>query len=269
MLLSVKVNYKTCNYWLVVSTMNTATIITLIALGIMLVDACPTSIIGTCCKVKNNGFKFSNMPLKSRVYNITNFCGDCELTAEGYCDADTDGGGWLVVQRRQDGSVDFNRGWTDYEEGFGSLTGEFWYGLRPLHCLTNQGQWQLRIDLTFTNGTKSYLSYSKFSVGPANSQYQLRISGFTGITTDPFDSGHSLDGMKFTTKDRDNDKDENKNCAKDRDGGNAGGWWHNACTYIHANRQYKHQYTIYLNGKWHLLIFMEIKIKPTTCNACQ
>ena len=152
--------------------MTTVTIITLIALGIMLVDACPivSSVNGSCCELKNNGFKFSNMPLKSRVYNITNFCGDCQLTAEGYCDGDTDGGGWLVVQRRQDGSVDFNRGWTDYEEGFGSLNGEFWYGLHPLHCLTNQGQWQLRIDFTFTNGTKSYLSYNKFSVGPANSQ---------------------------------------------------------------------------------------------------
>ena len=167
--------------------MNIATIIALIALGIMLVDACPivSSVNGSCCEVKSNGFKFSTS-LKSRVYNITNFCGDCEAVAEGYCDAITDGGGWLVVQRRQDGSLDFNRGWTDYEEGFGSLTGEFWYGLRPLNCLTNQGQWQLRIDFTFTNGTKSYLSYNKFSVGPANSQYQLNILGFTGITTDPF-----------------------------------------------------------------------------------
>ena len=123
-------------YWLDLYTMNTATIITLIALGIMLVDACPivTSVYGSCCEVKSNEFKFSTS-LKSRVYNITNFCGDYQLTAEGYCDAVTDGGGWLVVQRRQDGSVDFNRGWTDYEEGFGSLTGKFWYGLRPLHCL--------------------------------------------------------------------------------------------------------------------------------------
>ena len=117
----------------------------------MLVDACPivTSINGSCCEVKSNEFKFSTTPLKSRVYNITNFCGDCELSAEGYCDAVSDGGGWLVVQRRKDGSVDFNRGWVEYEEGFGSLTGELWYGLQPLHCLTNQGQWQLRIDFTF------------------------------------------------------------------------------------------------------------------------
>ena len=248
--------------------MNTATIITLIALGIMLVDACPIviSINGSCCEVKSNAFKFSTRPLKSRVYNITNFCGNCEVSAEGYCDAVADGGGWLVVQRRQDGSVDFNRGWVEYEEGFGSLTGELWYGLRPLHCLTNQGQWQLHIDFTFTNGTKSYLSYKNFSVGPSNSQYQLSISGFTGVTTDPIDSGHSLNGMKFTTKDRDNDK-YGGNCAVSGEGNNAGGWWHRICSHIHVNHQYKSIYSIYLNGAWHSLPFIEMKIKPITCNV--
>ena len=37
-----------------------------------------------------------------------------------------------MIQRGQDGSVNFNRGWGEYEDGFGKLTGEFWYGLRAL-----------------------------------------------------------------------------------------------------------------------------------------
>ena len=50
-------------------------------------------------------------------------------------------------------------------------------------------------------------------MGPANSQYQLNISGFTGIATDPF-AVHPLDGMKFTTKDRSRDNDKYRyNCA--------------------------------------------------------
>ena len=234
-----------------------------------MVDACPvvTSINGSCCEVKSNGFKFSTTPLKSHVYNITNFCGDCKEVAEGYCDAISDGGGWLVIQRRQDGSVNFNRDWVEYEEGFGSLTGEFWYGLRPLHCLTNQGQWKLRIDFTFSNGTKSYMSYNYFAVGPANSQYQLSISGFTGITiTDPF-SSYDINGMKFTTKDRDNDKCSINvdNCALNKNGGKAGGWWYKCCSYINPNHQYNHKYSIALYSTWYSLPFIEMKIKPYKC----
>ena len=64
-----------------------------------------------------------------------------------YCDMETDGGGWIVFQRRQDGSVDFNRTWADYQTGFGDLKNEFWFGNDILRDLTGSGQWQLRVDL--------------------------------------------------------------------------------------------------------------------------
>ena len=136
--------------------------------------------------------------------------------------------------------------------------------MRPLHCLTNQGQWKLRIDFTLTNGTKSYLSYNNFAVGPANSQYQLNISGFTGITDDPFTT-YPLSGMKFTTKDKDNDLHSGGNCATDYDGKNAGGWWHRSCSHIHPNHQYQSSYTIVLYNKWYPVSFIEMKIKPYNC----
>ena len=37
-----------------------------------------------------------------------------------------------VIQRKQNGKTDFNRGWKDYEDGFGSLDNEFWLGLYKL-----------------------------------------------------------------------------------------------------------------------------------------
>ena len=163
---------------------------------------CCNIVSGNCCKIKADKFKLSTRySIASGIYNITIFCGNCKHVAEAYCSSNSGGGGWLVVQRRQDGSVDFNRDWVDYEDGFGSLTGEFWYGLRPLHCLTNQGQWELRIDFTLTDETKGYLSYSSFKIGPASTNYTLSISGFKGTTSSDPCSDHQLNGMAFTTKD--------------------------------------------------------------------
>ena len=156
--------------------------------------------------------------------------------------------------------------------GFGSLTGEFWFGLNALHCLTSQGQWELRIDLKLTNGTIIYLPYKKFAVGPASEQYPLTISGFTGYTTDPFyshmaptSSGAALNTMKFTKRDRNNDHLAGAHCSIPADSGRSGGWWYNKCARIHPNGQYNHKQVIDLNGQWYTLLFIEIKIRPKSC----
>ena len=116
-----------------------------------------------------------------------------------------------------------------------------------------------------SNKTKGYLSYHHFRVGPASDNYQLSISGFTGNTTDPI-APRGLNGMKFTTRDRDNDKWNGYNCAVHNNVGHAGGWWYNHCYQINPNHQYNNRYLVYLNGQWYSLPFIEIKIRPVNCN---
>ncbi|XP_027720742.1 ficolin-3 isoform X2 [Vombatus ursinus] len=64
-----------------------------------------------------------------------------------FCDMASAEGGWLVFQRRQDGSVDFYRPWASYKAGFGSKESEFWLGNENLYQLTCEGD-----SLTYHSG---------------------------------------------------------------------------------------------------------------------
>ena len=244
------------------STMTITTLILLLATGIVAVTLVNGSSIKNCCNVATKHYYFSIDRKPSTVYTIVDLCGQ-GATVQGYCDTITDGGGWLVVQRRQDGSVDFNRFWWEYEMGFGSLTGEYWYGLRALHCLTGQGGWEMRMDIKLANGTNIFLQYEQFKVASAKDKYKLTVGGFQGTTTDPM-ANHN--GMNFTTKDSDNDP-WSSNCAVDNLSKTpTGGWWYKYCAHVQLNTLYKHKYAIVLNNEWHTLPFIEIKIRPHNCN---
>ena len=244
--------------------MTITTLILLLATGIVAVTAeCQkdNAPIKSCCCLGFNTTVFNKR--KSGVYTMMNFCGVKCYDAEVYCDTSNGGGGWLVVQRRQDGSVDFNRGWGEYEDGFGKLTIEFWYGLRALHCLTGQGGWEMRMDIKLVNGTNIILQYEQFKVASAKDKYKLTVGGFQGTTTDPMANNN---GMNFTTKDNDNDK-YGGNCAlfyglKKP----IGGWWYKSCSHIAPNIIYNHMHGMYLNGQWHTLPYIEIKLRPHKCN---
>ena len=254
------------------SIMTITTLMLLLATGILavtLVDgqqAQNNRLINNCCQLGYGRFTFSRKTKPSGLYVIPNYCKDDHMEAEAYCDTSNGGGGWLVVQRRQDGSVDFNRTWLEYEDGFGKLTGEFWYGLRALHCLTGQGGWEMRMDIKLANGTNIFLQYEQFKVASAKDKYKLTVGGFQGITTDPM-AYHN--GMYFTAKDNDNDKKSTENCALLTGPIEPhGGWWYNDCSQINPNIYYNHRYFIYLNNEWitKAPTFSEIKIRPHNCN---
>ena len=246
--------------------MTITTLILLLATGIVAVTAVDNQInenklITSCCELSSFNFTFARGTDTPGVYLLNNFCGYNRIKAAAYCDTSNGGGGWLVVQRRQDESVDFNRTWLEYEDGFGKLTGEFWYGLTALHCLTGQGGWEMRMDIKLANGTNIFLQYEQFKVASAKDKYKLTVGGFQGTTTDPV-AHHN--GMYFTTKDNDN---SGANCAL-ADGleDPIGGWWYESCWYIAPNIIYNHEDGMYLNSQRHTLPYIEIKLRPHKCN---
>ena len=156
---------------------------------------------------------------------------------------ESDGGGWTVFQRRQDGSVDFYRNWTDYENGFGNLTGEFWLGLSKIHRLTQERSNTLRVDLGDFDGNTAYAKYSTFSVGNSITEYTLTVGGYSGtagdaLITDPhYGSAHNHSGMRFSTRDNDNDNEVGGgHCAQYW----RSAWWFNNCMQSNLNAPYSH-----------------------------
>ncbi|VDI48825.1 Hypothetical predicted protein [Mytilus galloprovincialis] len=154
-----------------------------------------------------------------------------------FCDMETDDGGWTVIQKRFDGTVSFDRFWSNYKTGFGDITGEHWLGNDYLHYITDQGPYKVRFDFEDYSGNTAYAIYNRFSVGDEGTNYLLSISGYHGTAGDSMidAASQSLNGMKFSTRDKDNDIDyRNDNCAVRK----KSGWWHASCTYSNINGIY-------------------------------
>jgi ficolin len=160
---------------------------------------------------------------------------------------ETDGGGWVVFQRRMNGAVNFYRPWANYLKGFGDLNGEFWLGLHSIHRLTLAANTTLRVDLADFEGGKRYANYSTFRVLDSSRKYTLIIGGYSG------DAGDSMawqNGMNFTTFDEDNDRHSSINCAITF----KGAWWYNHCHHSNLNGRYlSGHYTSSADGVswWH------------------
>ncbi|KAM8933681.1 angiopoietin-related protein 2 [Pelodytes ibericus] len=148
-----------------------------------------------------------------------------------WCDQRHDPGGWTIIHRRLDGSVNFFRNWETYKQGFGNIDGEYWLGLENIYWLTNQANYKLLITLEDWSGRKVFAEYASFRLEPESEFYKLRLGRYNGNAGDSF-TWHN--GKQFTTLDRDHDV-YSGNCAHYQ----KGGWWYNACA--HSN----------LNGVWY------------------
>ncbi|XP_025102349.1 uncharacterized protein LOC112568967 [Pomacea canaliculata] len=198
---------------------------------------------------------------KSGVYSIE--LPETREKLRVWCDMDSGNGGWLVFQRRRDGSVDFYRNWTQYEQGFGDISGDFWLGLSRLHTLTKGRPTRLRVDLGEKNGHRHYAEYTTFRVDGPETNYRLTVSGYSG------DAGDSLEyhnNKSFTTYDRDNDE-VYFNCAAN----NHGAWWYKECHKSNLNGRYKADGGYdgldgirwrHTHDDWRSFTFSEMKVQP-------
>ncbi|KXJ29924.1 Ficolin-1 [Exaiptasia diaphana] len=173
----------------------------------------------------------------------------------------TSGGGWTVIQKRLDGSVDFFRDWAGYKKGFGNKSGEYWLGLDAIHDMTSQGSYRLRFDLEDFDGNKRYAEYDSFIVAGESDNYTLTAGAYSG------NAGDSLawqKNMEFTTKDRDNDLRSYANCAQEY----TGAWWYNDChtsnlNGLYNNTEYGKGVIWYaFRGVYYSMKRAEMKIRP-------
>ncbi|XP_045187758.2 fibrinogen-like protein 1 isoform X2 [Mercenaria mercenaria] len=169
---------------------------------------------------KDCGEIYSTGTKTDGVYTISP---DKKCSFSVYCDMTN--GGWTLIQRKADASVDFNRPWTDYVAGFGNLTGSHWLGLEKIHRMTKDGS-RIYFEIGNYDGSRDHVSYEGFAVQGKATAYTMNVDrfGYEGTIKELF-SRHN--NQKFSTYDRDNDDHSTTDCVGERNGA---GWWYHKCS---------------------------------------
>ncbi|KFO07077.1 Angiopoietin-related protein 4, partial [Balearica regulorum gibbericeps] len=188
-----------------------------------------------------------------------------------YCDMTIEGG-WTVIQRRTDGSVDFDQLWDAYKNGFGDLRGDFWLGLEKIHHLVQEGRYNLLIELEDWEGNSQVVQFV-FSLGDESTAYTLNLLGpLSGELENAIGDFRQL---PFSTRDRDHDLKADTNCAKHL----SGGWWFSTCGHANLNGKYfrsiprqRHErkqgiFWKTWKGRYYPLKSTTMKIQPTALEA--
>nr|XP_050029116.2 techylectin-5A-like [Dermacentor andersoni] len=143
-----------------------------------------------------------------------------------YCDMQTDGGGWTVIQKRGqygNNAFYFYRNWTQYANGFGDPAKEYWIGNQALHTLTSgEKAMALRVFLGNATNQGTWIDYESVRVADENEFFAVKIGKFLGPKG--WDALSFAHNMKFSTFEEDNDNSPD-NCAFKY----KGAWWYSKC----------------------------------------
>ena len=150
------------------------------------------------------------------------------------CEMTIDGGGWTVIQRRNDDSTDFYRDWQAYQTGFGAMDGSFWLGLEKIHRLTQIESHEAMFIMTSHDNETFIAKYELFKVDSEATDYQLGLGKYNETGSNAGDSLKIHKNHKFSTYDHDNDLLPQDNCAVKHHGA----WWYERCLKSNLNGRY-------------------------------
>ncbi|XP_050406981.1 uncharacterized protein LOC126822225 [Patella vulgata] len=125
----------------------------------------------------------------------------------------------VILRNKQEDSSFLNRDLQDFKRGFGNVNADHMQSLDNIHILTSSYPYDLSIALTST----TYMLYKNVQV--ANSTFNYKIT-FDSVQTFliPNDQLERINGTMFSTRDADNDENDDINCAVR----NQKGFWYNS-----------------------------------------
>ena len=155
------------------------------------------------------------------------------------CDQETDHGGWIMYQRRVDGTLNFTKKWKDYKEGFGDNGGnttELWLGnehvFQLLQSYGGRGG-KLRIEADAFDSDSTWIEANNFTMSDEASLYSINwetsVASAGRITRLRW---NEIKTHTFKTIDKPGGE---KQCL---DRLNGGWWYHTRCANIFLNGEY-------------------------------
>ena len=196
------------------------------------------------------------------------------------CDQTTDGGGWIIYQRRLDGSVDFAGNWNDYKIGFGTIgnnTDEMWLGNEKLFQIQQAYgsiELEFRIEATSFDRESCWATFHDFKMSSETGNYSITWNHVHASHRPMILQINMHNGTRFSAKDR-------YTCEEHCVTMYEGAWWFHFCASFYFNGVYIPRKTsaytsIFVNGfvdgetlKTSCMMFRPVNGTTNCNNPCQ